>query len=142
MAAARIERVPVYFTYVWPPVPEDQVPPREQGLQAARLRALGFKAMKIQIMRTDYHGDVEAVREMLAQGGEGFRAMVTAPPAPGDCGPTTVAGDCARLQAAGCYWLEEPWRVMTAGPARLCREVDMLITGRSLEGVRPVSQGT
>ena len=143
MGGARIERVPVYLTYVWP-VPEDQVPPRDQGLQAARLRALGFKAMKIQIMRTDYHGDVEAVREMLAQGGPGFRAMVDRTAGARGLWTYEQSLEIARaLQTAGCYWLEEPLaRDDYEGPARLCREVDMLITGgEAWQGLGPFVKG-
>ena len=130
MGGAKIERVPVYLTYVWP-VPEDQVPPRDQGAQAAKLRAAGFTAMKIQIMRTDYHGDVEAVREMLAQAGPGFRAMVDRTAGARGLRTYDQSLEIARaLQAAGCYWLEEPLaRDDYEGPARLCREVDMLVTG-------------
>jgi D-galactarolactone cycloisomerase len=143
MGGARIERVPVYFTYVWP-VPEDQVPPREQGLQAGKLRAAGFKAMKIQIMRTDYHGDVEAVREMLAQGGEGFRAMVDRTAGARGLWTYDQSLEIARaLQVAGCYWLEEPLaRDDYEGPARLCREVDMLVTGgEGWQGLGPFLKG-
>ena len=143
MGGARIERVPVYLTYVWP-VPEDQVPPREQGLQAAKLRALGFKAMKIQIMRTDYHGDVEAVREMLAQGGPGFRAMVDRTAGARGLWTYDQSLEIARaLQSVGCYWLEEPLaRDDYEGPARLCREVDMLITGgEAWQGLGPFVKG-
>jgi len=143
MGGARIERVPVYLTYVWP-VPEDQVPPRDQGLQAGKLRALGFKAMKIQIMRTDYHGDVEAVREMLAQGGPGFRAMVDRTAGARGLWTYEQSLEIARaLQTAGCYWLEEPLaRDDFEGPARLCREVDMLVTGgEAWQGLGPFVKG-
>jgi D-galactarolactone cycloisomerase len=143
LGGASITRVPVYFTYVWP-VPEDQVPPREQGLQAGRLRALGFKAMKIQIMRTDYHGDVEAVREMLAQGGPGFRAMVDRTAGARGLWTYDQSLEIARaLQSASCYWLEEPLaRDDYDGPARLCREVDMLITGgEGWQGLGPFLRG-
>lgn len=143
MGGARTQRLPVYFTYVWPG-PEDQVPPRDQGLQAARLRAASVKAMKIQIMRTDYHGDVEAVREMLAQGGEGFRAMVDRTAGARGLWTYDQSLEIARsLQAAGCYWLEEPLaRDDYQGPARLCQEVDMLITGgEGWQGLGPFLKG-
>jgi len=143
MGGARIARVPVYFTYVWP-VPEDQVPPRDQGLQAGRLRALGFKAMKIQIMSTDYRRDVEAVREMQAQGGPGFRAMVDRTAGARGLWTYEQSLEIARaLQTAGCYWLEEPLaRDDYDGPARLCREVDMLITGgEAWQGLGPFLKG-
>ena len=143
LGGAATDRVPVYFTYVWP-VPEDQVPPREQGAQAGKLRALGFKAMKIQIMRTDYHGDVEAVREMLAQGGPGFRAMVDRTAGARGLWSYDQSLEIARaLQTAGCYWLEEPLaREDYDGPARLCREVEMLITGgEGWQGLGPFRKG-
>src|SRR5262249_1443987 len=47
------------------------------------------------------------------------------------------------LQSAGCYWLEEPLaRDDYEGPARLCREMDMLITGgEGWSGLAPFRQG-
>jgi D-galactarolactone cycloisomerase len=143
MGGAKIERVPVYFTYVWPG-PEDQVSPREQGSQAARLREAGITAMKIQIMRQDYHGDVEAVQEMLAQGGPGFRAMVDRTAGAKGLWTYDQALEIARaLQAAGCYWLEEPLaREDYEGPARLCQAVDMLVTGgEGWRGLAPFLKG-
>jgi len=143
MGGARVERMPVYLTYVWP-VPEDQVSPRDQGAQAAKLRAAGFTAMKIQIMRTDYHGDVEAVREMLAQAGPGFRAMVDRTAGARGLWTYDQSLEIARaLQTAGCYWLEEPLaREDYDGPARLCNAVDMLITGgEGWKGLAPFVKG-
>src|SRR5436190_21307987 len=67
LGGASLDTMPVYFTYVWP-VPEDQVPPEAQADQARLARQAGFKAMKIQMMRTDYRGDVEATRQMIAAG--------------------------------------------------------------------------
>ena len=130
MGGAALQTLPVYFTYVWGGK-EDDVPPRAQGAQAARLRAAGFKAMKIQIMRGDYRGDVEAVREMLAAGGPGFRAMVDRTAGAVGLWSYDQALAAGRaLQDAGCYWLEEPLaRDDLDGPARLCRELDMLVTG-------------
>jgi L-alanine-DL-glutamate epimerase-like enolase superfamily enzyme len=40
------------------------------------VRQAGFKAMKIQMMRTNYQHDVEAAAQMLAAGGPEFRVMV------------------------------------------------------------------
>jgi D-galactarolactone cycloisomerase len=100
--------------------------------------------MKIQIMSTDYHRDVEAVREMLAQGGPGFRAMVDRTAGARGLWTYDQALEIARaLQTAGCYWLEEPLaREDYDGPARLCREVDMLITGgEGWQGLAPFVKG-
>ena len=125
-----LARVPVYFTYVWGGK-EDDVAPQAQGAQAARLRDAGFRAMKIQMMRTDYRGDVAAVREMLTAGGPGFRAMVDRTAGAAGLWRYDQALTAGRaLQDAGCYWLEEPLaRDDLDGPARLCRALDMLVTG-------------
>lgn len=143
MGGAAMERLPVYLTYVWGGK-EDDVPAKAQGAQAARLKAAGFKAMKIQMMRTDYRGDVEAVSEMIAQGGSGFRAMVDRTAGAVGLWTYDQALTAAKaLQAAGCYWLEEPLaRDDYEGPARLCREVDMLITGgEGWQGLAPYAKG-
>lgn len=128
---ASLETMPVYFTYVWP-VPEDEVPAKAQADQAARLRAAGFTAMKIQMMRTDYRRDVEAAARMLAAGGPGFRVMVDRTAGAKGLWTFDQAVAAARaLAAAGVYWLEEPLaRDDFEGPARLRREVPgIIITG-------------
>ena len=131
MGGARLETMPVYLTYVWP-VPEDQVPARAQADQASLVRQAGFKAMKIQMMRTDYRQDVEAAAQMLAAGGPGFRVMVDRTAGAKGLWTYDQALAAARaLAAAGVYWLEEPLaRDDFDGPARLRREVpDLIITG-------------
>jgi D-galactarolactone cycloisomerase len=130
MGGGALQTLPVYFTYVWGGK-EDDVSPKAQAAQAARLRAVGFRAMKIQAMRSDYRGDAEAVREMLAAGGPGFRVMVDRTAGAVGLWSYDQALTAARaLQEAGCYWLEEPLaRDDLDGPARLCRELDMLVTG-------------
>ena len=143
MGGARLESVPAYLTYVWP-VKEDLVPPKEQGAQARIIAQAGFKAMKIQIMRSDWHGDVEAVSEMLAAGGAGFRAMVDRTAgAAGLWSYDTALAAAKALEAAGCYWLEEPLaRDDYDGPARLRKETAMIITGgEGWKGLAPYLKG-
>lgn len=125
-------RLPVYLTYVWPGAAnQEQVTPKQQGEQAAIVKAAGFKAMKIRIFRSDFRVDVEACSEILMAGGAGFRVMVdrtaTQP------GLWTYEQGLAAAKAcheAGVFWLEEPFaRDDYDGPARLRKEVDMLIVG-------------
>lgn len=131
LGGAKLETMPVYLTYVWP-VPEDQVPPKAQADQARLVREAGFKAMKIQMMRTDYRQDVEATAQMLAAGGSGFRVMVDRTAGAKGLWTYDQALSAARaLAAAGVYWLEEPLaRDDYDGPARLRQEVPgLIITG-------------
>jgi L-alanine-DL-glutamate epimerase-like enolase superfamily enzyme len=144
LGGANLGAMPVYFTYVWP-VPEDQVPAKAQADQANLVRQAGFKAMKIQMMRSDYHGDVEAAAQMLAAGGPGFKVMVDR--TAGARGLWTYDQALASAQAladAGVYWLEEPLaRDDYDGPARLRRDVPkILITGgEGWHGLAPFRQG-
>ncbi|MBA2589518.1 MAG: hypothetical protein H0U98_12945 [Alphaproteobacteria bacterium] len=131
LGGAKLETMPVYLTYVWP-VPEDQVPPKAQADQARLVREAGFKAMKIQMMRTDYRQDVEATAQMLAAGGPGFRVMVDRTAGAKGLWIYDQALSAAKaLAAAGVYWLEEPLsRDDYEGPARLRQEVPgLIITG-------------
>ena len=131
MGGAKLEAMSVYLTYVWP-VPEDQVPPAAQADQARLVREAGFKAMKIQMMRTDFRQDVEATAQMLAAGGPGFRVMVDRTAGAKGLWTYDQALSAARaLAAVGVYWLEEPLsRDDYEGPARLRQEVPgLIITG-------------
>jgi L-alanine-DL-glutamate epimerase-like enolase superfamily enzyme len=131
LGGASLETMPVYLTYVWP-VPEDQVPAKAQADQASLVRQAGFKAMKIQMMRTNYQHDVEAAAQMLAAGGPGFHVMVDRTAGAKGLWTYEQALLAAKaLAAAGVYWLEEPLaRDDYDGPARLRRDVpDLIITG-------------
>jgi L-alanine-DL-glutamate epimerase-like enolase superfamily enzyme len=144
LGGANLDIMPVYFTYVWP-IPQDEVLPKAQGDQAGLVRQAGFKAMKIQMMRTDYRIDVEATRQMLAAGGPGFKAMVDR--TAGAKGLWTYDQALAAAKAlaeAGVYWLEEPLaRDDYDGPARLRRDVpNFLITGgEGWRGLGPFREG-
>jgi D-galactarolactone cycloisomerase len=132
LGGARLATIPVYCTYVWPgKADQSHIPPKEQSKQAALLKNAGFKAMKIRIFRPNYMDDVEACSEILAVGGSGFRVMVDrTATAPGLWSYPEGLAAALALQKAGVYWLEEPFdRNDFEGPARLSREVDILITG-------------
>jgi L-alanine-DL-glutamate epimerase-like enolase superfamily enzyme len=131
LGGAKLETMPVYLTYVWP-VPEDQVPAKAQADQARLVRQAGFKAMKIQMMRTNYQQDVEAAAHMLVAGGPEFRVMVDRTAGAKGLWTFNQALSAAKLlAAAGVYWLEEPLsRDDYEDPARLRQELpDLIITG-------------
>ena len=122
--------LPVYLTYVWPDR-QAHVTPKQQGEQGAIVKKAGFKAMKVQIFRPNYMDDVDACSEIMAAAGPGFRTMVDR--TAGAAGLWTYPQGLAAAQAlqkAGVYWLEEPFdRNDFETPARLAREVDILIAG-------------
>ena len=144
LGGASLDTMPVYFTYVWP-IPHDQLPPKAQGDQAGLVRQAGFKAMKIQMMRSDYRVDVEATRAMIAAGGAGFKVMVDRTAGARGLWTYDQALTAAKaLAEAGVYWLEEPLaRDDYDGPARLRREVpNFLITGgEGWRGLEPFREG-
>jgi len=132
LGGAKLTTIPVYCTYVWPGnADQSQVTPKVQAEQARLLKNAGFKAMKIRIFRPDYRDDVQACREILAVGAAGFRVMVDRTATqPGLWTYPQGLAAAEALQEAGVYWLEEPFdRNDFEGPARLAREVDILITG-------------
>jgi len=130
LGGARPATLPVYVTYVWGDR-QIKVTPKQQGEWGAVVKKAGFTAMKVQIMRPDFMEDVEACSEIMAAAGTGFRTMAdrTASVA----GLWTYAQGLAAAQAlqkAGVWWLEEPFdRNDFESPARLAREVEILITG-------------
>jgi L-alanine-DL-glutamate epimerase-like enolase superfamily enzyme len=145
LGGATLPTVPVYITYTWPNSNrQNDVTPKRQAEQVPIIKAAGFNAMKIQIMRDDFHGDVDACGEILAAGGPGFRVMVdrTANAA----GLWTYDQALAAAQAlskVGCYWLEEPLaRDDYEGPARLRKEGGgVIITGgEGYHGLEPYKQ--
>src|SRR5476649_1826622 len=137
---------PVYIPYVWPGTNgQETITPKSQAEQAKIVKAAGFKAMKIQIFRRDFHLDAEACAEILAVGGPGFRVMVdrTADRSPSGLWTYDQALAAAHaLEKAGCFWLEEPLaRDDYEGPARLRRESAIMITGgEGYQGLEPYKQ--
>lgn len=134
--------LPVYLTYVWQGGPYDALDANVQIRHAAHIRNSGFKAMKVQMFRTDSQADADVCAAMIESGGDGFRVMVDR---------TAIArglwtyeqglAAAKALEAAGVFWLEEPFaREDFESPSRLREEVDILITGgegwRGLEPYR------
>lgn len=125
--------IPVYITAVWRgPMDQSQVPIKEQAVYARRLKEAGFHAFKMRIFRPNFMDDVESCAGILAACGSGFKVMVDRTAhIPGWVWdyPTALAAAKA-LQEVGVYWLEEPFaRDDFESPARLAREMDILITG-------------
>ena len=132
LGGAKSVSLPVYLTYVWPGMADQsQVSPKQQAEQATIVKNAGFKAMKIRIFRPNYMDDVEACSEILAAGGPGFRTMVDRTATlPGLWTYQQGLAAAQALEKAGVFWLEEPFdRNDFEGPARLRREVSIIITG-------------
>jgi D-galactarolactone cycloisomerase len=133
LGGAKSTSMPIYCTYVWPgKADQSEVTPKQQAEQSAIVRKAGIKMMKIRVFRPNYLDDVEACSEILSVGGPGFRVAVDRTVTGGSqiwSYPQALAAAKA-LQEAGVYWLEEPFsRDDFESPARLCREVDIFITG-------------
>ncbi len=126
--------VPVYITAVWRcGNDQSQVPVKDQAAYALRLKNARFRSLKNRIFRPNFMDDVEACAEGLAAAGPDFKMMVdrTAHLSGKVWDYPTGLAAAKALQAAGVYWLEEPFaRDDFEGPARLAREMDpLLITG-------------
>jgi L-alanine-DL-glutamate epimerase-like enolase superfamily enzyme len=125
--------IPIYITAVWRGNPDQsQVPLKDQAEYARRLKAAGFTGFKIRIFRPNFMDDVESCAGILAATGSGFKVMVdrTAHLSGKVWDYPTGLAAAKALQEVGVYWLEEPFsRDDFEGPARLAREVDILITG-------------
>jgi len=125
--------IPVYITAVWRGnADQSQVPIKDQAAYGKRLQDAGFTGFKIRIFRPNFMEDVEACAGILAACGTGFKVMVdrTAHLSGKVWDYPTGLAAAKALQQAGVYWLEEPFaRDDFEGPARLAREVDLLITG-------------
>jgi len=125
--------VPAYITAVWRGnMDQSQVPIKDQAVYARRLKDAGFNAFKMRIFRPNFMDDVESCAGILAACGPGFKVMVDRTAhIPGTVWNYATGLAAARaLQEVGVYWLEEPFaRDDFEGPARLAREVDILITG-------------
>ena len=127
--------IPVYVTAVWRGgADQSQVPIKDQAVYARRLKGAGFTGFKMRIFRPNFMDDVESCAGIIAACGPAPRFKVMVDRTAHLSGkvwdyPTGLAAAKA-LQAAGVYWLEEPFaRDDFEGPARLAREMDILITG-------------
>ena len=132
------DRVTAYLTCVWKGnADQQQVPFQQQVDMAVRIEKAGFKGMKIRAWRPNPMDDVKVCQEIRAAVSKDFKVMFDRTAQM----PVSMAGQkvwdfetglkVARgLQAAGAYWLEEPFaRDDYETPAKLARTVDIAITG-------------
>ena len=132
------DRVTAYLTCVWKgAADQQQVPFQQQVDMAVRIEKAGFQGMKIRAWRPNPMDDVTVCEEIRAAVGKDFKVMFDRTAHM----PVSMAGQkvwdyetglkVARgLQAAGAYWLEEPFaREDYETPAKLARAVDLAITG-------------
>ncbi|MGH9629150.1 MAG: mandelate racemase/muconate lactonizing enzyme family protein [Bryobacteraceae bacterium] len=137
--------VKVYLTTVWQGK-EDQsdVSYDAQAEMALKEKRAGFKGMKIRAWRPDPLDDAEACRVIKQAVGSGFDVMFDRTAhAPQSVGQQVWDYETGRkvakaMEKSGAYWLEEPYaRDDYKSHARLCQEVDLLITGgEGYEGMR------
>jgi L-alanine-DL-glutamate epimerase-like enolase superfamily enzyme len=127
--------IPVYITAVWRGnMDQSQVPIKDQAVYARRLKDAGFNGFKMRIFRPNFMDDVESCAGIIAACGPapGFKVMVdrTAHLSGKVWDYATGLAAAKALQQVGVYWLEEPFaRDDFESPARLAREMDILITG-------------
>jgi D-galactarolactone cycloisomerase len=140
--------MPIYITAVWRgKMDQSQVPIKDQAVYARRLKDAGFNGFKMRIFRPNYMDDVDSCAGIIDACGPapGFKLMVDRTAhIPGTVWDYTTGLNAARaLQEVGVYWLEEPFaRDDFEGPARLCREVDITITGgEGWRGLDPFREG-
>lgn len=132
------DRVTAYLTCVWKGnADQQQVSFQQQVDMAVRIEKAGFKGMKIRVWRPNPMDDVKVCEEIRAAVSKDFKVMFDRTAHM----PVSMAGQkvwdfetglkVARgLQAAGAYWLEEPFaREDYETPAKLARAVDIAITG-------------
>jgi D-galactarolactone cycloisomerase len=114
---------------------------------ARRLKDAGFTGFKMRIFRPNFMDDVESCAGIIAACGPapGFKVMVDRTAhIPGKVWDYATGLAAAKaLHAAGVYWLEEPFsRDDFEGPARLCREAEITITGgEGWRGLDPFREG-
>ncbi len=132
------DRVKAYLTCVWQGnSDQSQVSYGQQAEMAVRIQKAGFKGMKIRAWRPNPLDDAEACREIRSAVGKDFKLMFDRTAEM----PVPLAGQkvwdyetglkvARALEKNGAYWLEEPFaRNDYESPARLAKEVDILITG-------------
>jgi D-galactarolactone cycloisomerase len=125
-------RLKVYLTCVWRgKADQSHVPYRDQAEWALKLKRAGFTGMKIRAWRSST-GDADACGEIRAAVGRDFSIMVDRNVGPGGA-PWNYAAAlrmARELEKHDVTWLEEPFsRGDFLSPARLAREVDILIAG-------------
>lgn len=131
------DRVKAYLTCVWKGnADQSHVSYQQQADMAVKIKKAGFKGMKVRVWRPNPLDDVAACIEMRKAVGPELKIMFDRTAhLPETVGQKVwdyeTALKVARgLETHGAYWLEEPFaRDDYKSPARLAREVDILITG-------------
>jgi len=120
---------------------QSHVPYKDQAEMALKIKNAGFKGMKIRAWRPNPTDDADACGEIRAAVGPEFAIMFDRTAhLPGKVWDYATALRVARaLERHNAYWLEEPFsRDDFESPARLAREVDILITGgEGYNGLNP-----
>ena len=126
-------RLKTYLTCIWRgKSDQSEISYREQADWALKIQKAGFKGMKIRAWRPNPLNDADACGEIRAAVGPEFSIMVDRNVGPGGI-PLDYSSALAlarALEKHNVTWLEEPFlRDDFSSPARLAREVDILISG-------------
>jgi L-alanine-DL-glutamate epimerase-like enolase superfamily enzyme len=125
-------RLKVYLTCVWKgKTDQSDVPRKEQVDWAMKIKKAGYRGMKIRVNRPNPLDDADVCGEIRAAAGPDFSIMVDRTANLTGLWDYDTALRVARaLEKHNVRWLEEPFaRDDFSSPARLAREVDILITG-------------
>ena len=124
-------RLKVYLTSVWKgKADQSHVPYRDQADVALKIKKAGYTGMKIRAWRPDPIADADACGEIRAAAGPDLAIMVDrTADLPGLWSYSAALRAARALERHHVAWLEEPFaRDDFFSPARLAREVDILIT--------------
>lgn len=125
-------RLRAYLTCVWRgKADQSHVSFRDQVDMALKIKRAGYSGLKIRAWRPKPIDDAEACGEIRAAVGPDFSIMVDRTADLNGLWNYSTALSVARaLEKHNVAWLEEPFaRDDFSSPARLAREVDILITG-------------
>ena len=125
-------RLKVYLTAVWRgKADQSQVPYKDQVEFALKMKQAGYKGLKIRAWRPNPTDDADACGEIRAAVGPDFALMVDRTADLNGLWSYETGLRVARaLEKHNVAWLEEPFaRDDFSSPARLAREVDILVTG-------------
>lgn len=135
-------RLKVYLTCVWKgKADQSHVPYKDQAEWALKVKQAGITGMKIRVWRPNSNDDADACGEIRAAVGPDFSIMVDRNVGPGGhlWDYLTALRVARALEKHNVAWLEEPFsRDDFFSPARLAREVDILISGgERFQGLAP-----
>jgi len=125
-------RLKVYLTCVWRgKTDQSGVPPQQQVDWAVKIKKAGYRGIKIRVNRPNPLADADVCGEIRAAVGPDFSIMVDrTADLTGLWDYGTALRVARELEKHDVRWLEEPFaRDDFFTPARLAREVDILISG-------------